>query len=136
MQQFTVLIVNEQPSDLAGALIAHGWDVHQATSTHEALAMLVYHLPHLTILDGDSAVTRQAFWHMVNVTGPSPRLVDLIVSLTDDPLIYEAPAYLMLRSLPASTHPLDLLALLPALLDEQAEQIACRSRQDVSDPAI
>lgn len=139
MQQltFTTLYVAEQPSDMASALAAQGYDLHQATSCHEALAMLIYHLPHVTILDGDTPAVHEALWHMLNVTGPSPRIVDMILMLTDDELSYELPPYILLVTLPANTPPAEVLARLPALLEAQAEQAArlmIQDRHDLSSP--
>lgn len=119
----TVLYVAEDPTELPGALAARGWEVYRATTAEDALAMLVYYEPHITIVDGDSAMTRQALWHMISVSGPSARVVDVIVALSDDDLTYEPPSYIMLRKLPTNTAPQDLWAHVSKLLAEQETEV-------------
>jgi hypothetical protein len=120
----TVLYVAEEPTRLPGTLAARGWEVYRATTAEDALAMLVYYEPHITIVDGDTPMTRQALWHMVSVSGPSAHIVDVIVALSDDDLTYEPPAYILLRKLPTNTAPQDLLAQLPKLLAEQEDEVS------------
>lgn len=115
----TVLYIASDPSELAGALAAQDWDVHQATSMMDALAMTLYYEPDLIVLDGDSTETRQTLWHLMSATGPSAHQVDLIVSLSDDLLTYEPQPFMMLKRLPAEATPETVLSALPGWLSER-----------------
>lgn len=117
MSNLTILYAtDDMTSRLNASRITQGWDIICPTSINEALGLAVYYAPHAVVIDGDSDWLNELIVNLINVTGPSARMKDIIVRIAGEPLDLEVPEFIDYHELPENTAP-DLLAQLLARLD-------------------
>lgn len=105
----TVLYCSDARPFLADELEARGWDVLRADSVMNALAMFVFYQPRVVLLAGDSPLTRDVLYHLLQITGPSVWGVDHILWCGALSREWEVPAFINLRVLPLSITPYALM---------------------------
>lgn len=116
MTNLTVLYATDElTSRLHATRIARDWEVFHPTSINEALAMTVYYAPHAVVIDGDSDWLNELALNLTSMTGPSARLKDIVVRLSDVPLDLEIPDYIDFHELPAQTSAEELASVLHEL---------------------
>jgi hypothetical protein len=117
MSNLTILYAtDDMTSRLNASRITQDWDIICPTSINEALGLAVYYAPHAVVIDGDSDWLNELVVNLINVTGPSARIKDIVVRLADEPLDLEIPEFIDYHELPVNTAP-DVLAQLLARLD-------------------
>lgn len=117
MSNLTILYAtDDMTSRLNASRITQGWDIICPTSINEALGLAVYYAPHAVVIDGDSDWLNELALNLINVTGPSARMKDIVVRLADEPLDLEVPEYIDYHELPVNIAP-DVLAQTLARLD-------------------
>lgn len=117
MSNLTILYAtDDMTSRLNASRITQGWDIICPTSINEALGLAVYYAPHAVVIDGDSDWLNELVLNLINVTGPSARMKDIVVRLADEPLDLEVPEYIDYHELPVNIAP-DVLAQTLARLD-------------------
>lgn len=117
MSNLTILYATDDNSSrLNASHIAQDWDVICPTSINEALGLTVYYAPHAIVIDGDSDWLNELVVHLINVTGPSARMQDIIVRIADEPLDLDVPAFIDYHELPVTIAP-DVLAGMLARLN-------------------
>jgi hypothetical protein len=117
MSNLTILYAtDDMTSRLNASRITQDWDIICPTSINEALGLAVYYAPHAVVIDGDSDWLNELVLNLINVTGPSARMKDIVVRLADEPLDLDVPDYIEYHELPVNTAP-DVLAQLLARLD-------------------
>lgn len=117
MTNFTILYAtDDMTSRLIDSHITQNWDIICPTSINEALGLAVYYAPHAVVIDGDSDWLNELALNLINVTGPSARMRDIVVRLADVPLELDVPDYIDYHELPVNIAP-DVLAQTLAKLD-------------------
>ena len=117
MSNLTILYAtDDMTSRLNASRITQDWDIICPTSINEALGMAVYYAPHAVVIDGDSDWLNELALNLINVTGPSARMKDIVVRLADEPLDLDVPDYIDYHELPVNIAP-DVLAQTLARLD-------------------
>lgn len=117
MSNLTILYAtDDMTSRLNASRITQGWDIICPTSINEALGLAVYYAPHAVVIDGDSDWLNELALNLINVTGPSARMKDIVVRLADEPLDLHVPDYIDYHELPVNIAP-EVLAQTLARLD-------------------
>jgi hypothetical protein len=117
MSNLTILYAtDDMTSRLNASRITQDWDIICPTSINEALGLAVYYAPHAVVIDGDSDWLNELVLNLINVTGPSARMKDIVVRLADEPLDLDVPDYIDYHELPVNIAP-DVLAQTLARLD-------------------
>ncbi len=117
MSNLTILYAtDDMTSRLKASRITQGWDIICPTSINEALGLAVYYAPHAVVIDGDSDWLNELAENLINVTGPSARMKDIIVRVAAEPLDLEVPEFIDYHELPVNIAP-DVLAQTLAKLD-------------------
>ena len=117
MSNLTVLYAtDDMTSRLNASRITADWDIICPTSINEALGLAVYYAPHAIVIDGDSDWLNELALNLVNVTGPSARMKDIVVRIAEEPLDLDVPEYIDYHELPLNIAP-DVLAQTLARLD-------------------
>ena len=117
MSNLTILYATDDMSSrLNSSRITQDWDIICPTSINEALGLAVYYAPHAVVIDGDSDWLNELALNLINVTGPSARMKDIVVRLADEPLDLHVPDFIDYHELPVNIAP-EVLAQLLARLD-------------------
>jgi hypothetical protein len=117
MSNLTILYAtDDMTSRLNDSRITRNWDIICPTSINEALGLAVYYAPHAVVIDGDSDWLNELALNLVNVTGPSARMKDIIVRIAEEPLDLDVPEYIDYHELPVNIAP-DVLAQTLVRLD-------------------
>ena len=117
MSNLTILYAtDDMTSRLNDSRLTQGWDIICPTSINEALGLAVYYAPHAVVIDGDSDWLNELVVNLINVTGPSARMKDIIVRIAEQPLELDVPEYIDYHELPVNIAP-DVLAQTLARLD-------------------
>lgn len=117
MNNLTILYAtDDMTSRLNDSRITQDWDIICPTSINEALGLAVYYAPHAVVIDGDSDWLNELVVNLINVTGPSARMKDIIVRIAEQPLELDVPDYIDYHELPVNIAP-DVLAQTLARLD-------------------
>lgn len=99
---FPLLYLSESRPYLSDELESRGWHVFRADSVMAALGTYVFYQPRVVILAGNSPMTREVLYHLLNVTAPSVWQVDHIFWLGDISENWEIPNFIRLHLLPAT----------------------------------
>ncbi len=117
MNNLTILYAtDDMTSRLNDSRITQDWDIICPTSINEALGLAVYYAPHAVVIDGDSDWLNELVVNLINVTGPSARMKDIVVRIAEQPLELDVPEYIDYHELPVNIAP-NVLAQTLARLD-------------------
>lgn len=118
---YSILYLSESRPYLCDELEARGWQVFRADSVMVALGTFIFFQPRVVMLAGNSPMTREVLYHLLNVTAPSVWEIDHIFWLGEMTERWEIPSFIQLHILPASITPYalelelkDLTVLVPA----------------------
>jgi hypothetical protein len=103
------------------------WYLYVAQEVGLALGMYIFYLPHLVIFEGRSTLVDQVFYHISSVMKPSPRIIDGILVVADEPLGPTPPATI-LRQYPASITEAELLAAITRLARDCTDAVSTALR--------
>lgn len=88
-------------------------------TAQEALAMYVLYFPEIIILEGHSEMVSEVFYHLSSgVTQTAPLGVEAILVI-DDEAGWKTPLNTLMKRLPSSASPDDVLAAIEALVAER-----------------
>jgi len=102
---YSILYLSESRPYLCDELEARGWDVLRADNVMVALGTFIFYQPRVVMLAGNSPMTREVLYHLLNVTAPSAWGIDHIFWLGEMSEPWEVPSYIHLHVLPASITP-------------------------------
>lgn len=118
---YSILYLSESRPYLCDELEARGWGLIRAESVMEALGSFIFFQPRVVMLAGNSPMTREVLYHLLNVTAPSAWEIDHIFWLGEMSEKWEVPSFIHLHLLPATITPYalelelnDLAELVPA----------------------
>ena len=110
MSNLTILYAtDDMTSRLNTSRITQDWDIICPTSINEALGLAVYYAPHAIVIDGDSDWLNELALNLINVTGPSARMKDIVVRIAEESLDLDVPDFIEYHELPVTIAP-DVLA--------------------------
>lgn len=118
---YSILYLSESRPYLCDELESRGWQVLRADNVMSALGTFIFFQPRVVMLAGNSPMTREVLYHLLNVTAPSAWEIDHIFWLGEMTEQWEVPSFIHLHVLPTSITPYalelelnDLSALVPA----------------------
>lgn len=102
---YSILYLSESRPYLCDELEARGWQVLRADSVMVALGTFIFFQPRVVMLAGNSPMTREVLYHLLNVTAPSAWEIDHIFWLGEMTEQWAVPSFIHLHVLPASITP-------------------------------
>jgi hypothetical protein len=99
---FPILYLSESRPYLCDELETRGWQVLRTDSVMAALGTYIFYQPRVVLLAGNSPMTREVLYHLLNITAPSVWQVDHIFWLGEMTEQWDVPDFIRLRVLPAS----------------------------------
>lgn len=121
MDSLTLLIISDDHTPALDVMAYDGAIVYRPSTVYEALAMFLHYQPHATIFEGNSEWVTETLRHLLSVTGPSARGVDLLITMGAATMV-EIPCYLRLVALAYTLPMYELIPVVARLVAEVEER--------------